>query len=106
MLVPSEFTILPVVTPQLISLPVQRITRYPLLFKQVRTPLGVIYCRRAIDDSLQIIHYTEPGEDHHQVEAARETAEKVLEHINETIREQESRERLKEISKDLWVGQG
>ena len=33
-------------------------------------------------------------------------AEKVLEHINETIREQEGRERLKEISKDLWVGQG
>ena len=33
-------------------------------------------------------------------------AERVLEHINETIREQEGRERLREISKDLWVGQG
>ena len=33
-------------------------------------------------------------------------AERVLEHINETIREHEGKERLKEISKDLWVGQG
>lgn len=33
-------------------------------------------------------------------------AEKILGHINETIRLQEGRERLKEISKELWVGQG
>ena len=33
-------------------------------------------------------------------------AERVLEHINETIREQEGKERLRQISKDLWVGQG
>ncbi|KAI8974238.1 hypothetical protein BD414DRAFT_498547 [Trametes punicea] len=67
--------------------PMQRITRYPLLFKQ-------------------IIHYTEPGEDRDQIESAQRKAEKVLNHINETIREQEGRERLKEISKELWVGQG
>lgn len=35
-----------------------------------------------------------------------EMAEAVLSHINETIRDQEGRERLKVISKDLWVGQG
>ncbi|KAI0333129.1 hypothetical protein GY45DRAFT_1320068 [Cubamyces sp. BRFM 1775] len=67
--------------------PMQRITRYPLLFKQ-------------------IIHYTEPGEDRTQIERAQDMAEKVLNHINETIREQEGRERLKEVSKDLWIGQG
>ncbi|KAH9890504.1 hypothetical protein C8Q73DRAFT_651881 [Cubamyces lactineus] len=67
--------------------PMQRITRYPLLFKQ-------------------IIHYTEPGDDRTQIERAQDMAEKVLNHINETIREQEGRERLKEVSKDLWVGQG
>ena len=33
-------------------------------------------------------------------------AQTVLEHINETIRDQEGRERLREISKELWVGQG
>lgn len=33
-------------------------------------------------------------------------AEKILEHINEAIREQEGRERLKVISQDLWIGQG
>lgn len=35
-----------------------------------------------------------------------ELAESVLSHINETIRDQEGHERLKVISKDLWVGQG
>ncbi|TFK77938.1 hypothetical protein K466DRAFT_124152 [Polyporus arcularius HHB13444] len=65
----------------------QRITRYPLLFKQ-------------------IIHYTDPGDDRSQVQRAQQMAEKILGHINETIRLQEGRERLKEISKELWVGQG
>jgi len=67
--------------------PMQRITRYPLLIRQ-------------------ILHYTEATEDRKQIEHALEIAEKVLDHINETIREQEGRERLKAISKDLWVGQG
>ncbi|KAI0689841.1 hypothetical protein BC835DRAFT_1407733 [Cytidiella melzeri] len=67
--------------------PMQRITRYPLLIKQ-------------------ILHYSEMPEERHLVENALETAEKVLSHINETIREQEGRERLRTISKDLWIGQG
>jgi hypothetical protein len=33
-------------------------------------------------------------------------AEKILEEINETIREQEGKERLKELSQHLWIGQG
>ena len=33
-------------------------------------------------------------------------AEKLLEHINETIREQESHETLKNISQNLWIGTG
>ncbi|TCD66409.1 hypothetical protein EIP91_001400 [Steccherinum ochraceum] len=67
--------------------PMQRITRYPLLIKQ-------------------ILHYTESSEDRRCIERALEMAEKVLNHINETIREQEDRERLKVISRDLWIGQG
>ena len=59
-----------------------------------------------LNKNLKIIHYTDPGEDRFQVERAQQMAEKVLGHINETIRLQEGRERLKEISKDLWVGQG
>ena len=55
---------------------------------------------------LQIIHYTEPGDDRGLTEQAQKMAERVLQHINETIREQEGKERLKEISQDLWVGQG
>jgi len=68
-------------------IPMQRITRYPLLIKQ-------------------ILHYTEPGDDHKQIQQALDMAEKVLSHINETIREQEGRERLRVISNDLWIGQG
>ncbi|KAL6308638.1 hypothetical protein BKA93DRAFT_822360 [Sparassis latifolia] len=67
--------------------PMQRITRYPLLIKQ-------------------IVHYTEPSRDRNQLERAVRIAEGVLGQINETIREQEGRERLKTISKDLWIGQG
>lgn len=67
--------------------PMQRITRYPLLIKQV-------------------LHYSEVEEERRQVEAALEMSEKILSHINETIREQEGRERLKTISRDLWIGEG
>ena len=65
----------------------QRITRYPLLIKQ-------------------ILHYTEPDQDRDLIERALYTAEKILENINETIREQEGRDRLKTLSQDLWIGQG
>jgi hypothetical protein len=40
------------------------------------------------------------------MEQALNIAETILNNINETIREQEGRERLKIISQDLWVGQG
>ena len=68
-------------------LEVQRITRYPLLIKQV-------------------LHYSEANEERAQIEAALEISEKVLHHINETIREQEGTERLRTISHNLWIGEG
>ena len=55
---------------------------------------------------LQVLHYTEVAEDRKHIEQALDVAERILGHINETIREQEGQERLKEISKDLWIGQG
>lgn len=67
--------------------PMQRITRYPLLIKQ-------------------ILHYTEVGEEHEAIKSARDISEKLLDHINETIRDQEGMATLKEISQYLWVGQG
>ena len=39
-------------------------------------------------------------------ERALHTAERILDTINEAIREQESRSRLKTLSQDLWIGQG
>ncbi|KAK0492066.1 hypothetical protein EDD18DRAFT_1080080 [Armillaria luteobubalina] len=69
-------------------IPMQRITRYPLLVKQ-------------------ILHYTEPGgAEHIAIVDSLRAAERILAHINETIREQEGRETLREISQHLWIGQG
>ncbi|KAI0044289.1 hypothetical protein FA95DRAFT_1497317 [Auriscalpium vulgare] len=67
--------------------PMQRITRYPLLIKQ-------------------ILHYTEPDQDRAQTERALRTAEKTLGTINESIRDQEGRARLRVLSQNLWIGQG
>ena len=53
-----------------------------------------------------MLHYSEGAEERTQVEAALEIAEKVLRHINESIREQEGTERLKTISQNLWIGEG
>ena len=65
----------------------QRITRYPLLIKQ-------------------ILQYTEPDQDRSLTERALHTAERILDTINEAIREQEGRNRLKTLSQDLWIGHG
>ncbi|KAF7359085.1 Actin cytoskeleton-regulatory complex protein [Mycena sanguinolenta] len=67
--------------------PMQRVTRYPLLLKQ-------------------ILHYTEPGEEHKAIQKSVTISEKILDHINESIRDQEGRETLKRISQNLWIGQG
>jgi len=68
--------------------PMQRITRYPLLIRQILNHT---------DDTVQ---------DRTDIEKSLDIAEKILDHINESIREQEGRERLKDISKHLWIGQG
>lgn len=65
----------------------QRITRYPLLIKQ-------------------ILHYTEAGKEREVNATAHDMAEKLLEHINEAIRDQENQATLKTISQSLWIGQG
>jgi actin cytoskeleton-regulatory complex protein PAN1 len=66
---------------------VQRITRYPLLIRQ-------------------ILQYTQHGNDRVLIETALLAAESVLEAINESIRDQEGNDRLRELSKTLWVGNG
>jgi hypothetical protein len=71
----------------IICFSVQRITRYPLLIKQ-------------------ILQYTEPDQDRELTERALHTAERILNTINEAIREQDGRERLRTLSQDLWIGQG
>jgi len=68
-------------------IPVQCLTRYPLLIRQ-------------------ILNYTPPSMDRDKIENSLITEETILEAINESIREQEGQERLAELSKELWVGQG
>ncbi|KIJ05275.1 hypothetical protein PAXINDRAFT_103843 [Paxillus involutus ATCC 200175] len=40
------------------------------------------------------------------ITSALHTAEKIADEVNEAIRDQEGRERLHEISQELWIGQG
>jgi len=68
--------------------PMQRITRYPLLIKQ-------------------ILHYTRPDQDASQITHSLQTAESLLGAINEHIREQEGMKRLEGLANRLWIeGQG
>jgi hypothetical protein len=67
--------------------PMQRITKYPLLIRQ-------------------ILQRTNAESERENVQSALDIAERLLNRINETIREQEGTERLKSISKNLWIGQG
>lgn len=80
----------------------QRITRYPLLIRQV----NLFPWLSAETDVFQILQYTEPGQDRIDIERALEEVERVLGQVNEAIRDQEGRERLKAISANLWIGQG
>lgn len=66
-------------------MPVQRITRYPLLLKQ-------------------IIHYTDTDQDLSLLEQGLRTVETIVGRINESVRENESAERLRVLSEDLWIG--
>ncbi|KAJ8699192.1 hypothetical protein PTI98_002336 [Pleurotus ostreatus] len=67
--------------------PMQRVTKYPLLIRQ-------------------ILHHTEAAEERASVQRALDIAESILNQINESIRYQEGRETLKRISQNLWIGQG
>lgn len=61
---------------------------------------------RTIIGPNQILQYTEVGEEYEDIKTVFDMAEKLLDHINETIRDQEGIETLKKISQHLWVGEG
>jgi len=64
---------------------VQRITRYPLLLRQ-------------------ILAYTSPDQDMATVQSALNEAEGIIGAINESVRDAEGDERLRVLSEDLWIG--
>ena len=68
--------------------PMQRLTRYPLLIKQIAS------------------HTQGDSEEARMMERALRLAEDVLERINETIRDREGHEILESVSKNLWIGNG
>ena len=90
----------------------QRLTRYPLLIRQILQytdpPATTNTIQTKANANPPTISLQLPGDakERQDISAALDAAEKILEHVNETIREQEGRERLREISKDLWIGQG
>lgn len=64
---------------------VQRITRYPLLLRQ-------------------IVQYTTQEQDLADVQRALQWAETTVSGINEVVRENETKQRLKDLSDDAWIG--
>ncbi|OAX41282.1 hypothetical protein K503DRAFT_712926 [Rhizopogon vinicolor AM-OR11-026] len=85
--------------------PMQRLTRYPLLIRQI---LQYTDPPPTTNTNPPTLSLELPGDidERRNINAALDAAEKILQHVNEAIREQEGRERLREISKDLWIGQG
>ena len=65
--------------------PVQRITRYPLLLRQ-------------------ILNYTGEDQDFQSIQNALNETENIVSAINESVREAEGAERLRVLSEDLWIG--
>ncbi|GHJ86190.1 hypothetical protein NliqN6_2592 [Naganishia liquefaciens] len=65
--------------------PMQRLTRYPLLIRQ-------------------IMKYGEEPEELVQLDTALMSTERVLAEVNESVRLAENFERLRVISEDLWIG--
>lgn len=70
----------------MIIIPVQRITRYPLLIKQIiaYTPY----------DSIDLT----------PLQSALHAVEGIVSRINESVREAEGQERLRVLSENLWIG--
>jgi len=69
------------------SYPVQRITRYPLLIRQ-------------------ILHHTSPDPESEfmAVQRSLEEVESITAGVNESVRAAEGDERLRVLSEDLWIG--
>ncbi|KAK2460698.1 hypothetical protein APHAL10511_007168 [Amanita phalloides] len=67
--------------------PMQRVTKYPLLIKQ-------------------ILHFTEAEDEQKTINKCLHNAERLLDRINDSVREQEGQERLKLISRNFWIGSG
>lgn len=53
---------------------------------------------------LQIMKYGEEPEELVQLDTALMSTERVLDEVNESVRQAENLERLRVISEDLWIG--
>ena len=87
---------------------VQRLTRYPLLLRQVSISMHERPRSKALTMGLrpQILNFTESMEDQRLVAEALEAVEAVLTSVNESVRKVENEERLRILSEELWIGQG
>lgn len=54
----------------------------------------------------QILHHTDIEDERETIQKGLDIAEKLLDNINEAIRDQEGHATLKTLSQYLWIGQG
>ncbi|KAG6334877.1 hypothetical protein ID866_4218 [Astraeus odoratus] len=90
--------------------PMQRLTRYPLLVKQIlqyTDPPTILRDSIETTPSPQaelMLPFKPEHAERTAIASALSCAERILEEVNETIRERESWERLSEVSKELRIG--
>ncbi|KAG6329916.1 hypothetical protein ID866_9173, partial [Astraeus odoratus] len=90
--------------------PMQRLTRYPLLIKQILqytdppTPLRDSIESPSSPPPQLTLSFPSEHEERGSIANALSCAERILEEVNETIRERDSRARLGEVSKRLQAG--
>ncbi|KIK17887.1 hypothetical protein PISMIDRAFT_684848 [Pisolithus microcarpus 441] len=85
--------------------PMQRLTRYPLLIRQILqyTDPPTSTPDLSVAPRLTLSLPTEHAE-HESIANSLACAERILEEVNETIRDREGRERLGEVSEELRIG--
>ncbi|KAF8842606.1 Dbl homology domain-containing protein [Paxillus ammoniavirescens] len=106
--------------------PMQRLTRYPLLIRQIMQytdppppsipspkitsatspPSPPTGTRVSPVPPQRTLPFLSDIAERQAIASALHTAEQIADEVNEAIRDQEGRERLREISQELWIGQG
>ena len=72
-------------------------------FSSIKVERELIICVQKI---VQYTEVGEVGEEYEAIKSACDMAERLLDHINETIRDEEGADTLRKVSQHLWLGEG